>query len=135
MNFLSIDEIFSENDRIHSELEALLRNVGDAHVSKMVDGEKWTVQQVVEHIAIVDEGASKICHKLLSRARDAGSTASDSLVIGDKFMSGAAEIDQIKVEAPERVRPTGKIRIADSLNRMEDNRRRLCEIKPMFEAY
>ena len=135
MNFQSIDEIFAENDRIHAGLLRTLESISDTQASKLADGEKWTISQIVEHIAIVDEGSSKICNRLLTKAREENRPAAGSVNISNGFRTQSAEIDQIKIVAPDRVQPSGNIPIADSLVRMEENRRRLGEIKPLFENF
>ena len=76
MDFESIDQIFGQNDRIHEKLKTVIAAVSDSTASTLVDGEKWTIAQLVEHIATVDEGASKVCSKLLSKARDSELPAS-----------------------------------------------------------
>jgi hypothetical protein len=135
MEFKSIDEIFAENDRIHERLGSVLAVVSDETAGTLADGEKWTIAQLVEHIATVDEGVSKICSKLLSQAREAGMSASGTVSVSENFKTGWAELEQRKVEAPERVQPTGNIPINESLARMEENCRRLKEIQPLFETY
>jgi hypothetical protein len=135
MNFESIDHIFAENDRVHEELKRVVANISDETAGTLAGEEKWTIAQVVEHIAMVDEGVSKICSKLLSKTRETGALASGSVNISDRFKRGSAEVDHIKVEAPELVRPTGNIPLSDSLIRMDENRRRLREIQPLFETY
>ena len=135
MNFESIDQIFAENDRVHEELKGAVAGISDDIAGTLAEDEEWTIAQVVEHIATVDEGASKICSKLLSKAREAEMPASGSVIVSDNFKTGSADLDQKKIQAPERVRPTGNVPIAESLNRMEENRRRLREIQPLFEMY
>jgi len=39
------------------------------------------------------------------------------------------------VEAPERVQPTGDVSIADSIAKLEENRKKFEEIKPQFEMF
>jgi len=135
MEFESIEQIFADNDRTHDNLKSVVADVSDETAAALVDGEKWTIAQLVEHIAAVDEGASKVCYKLLSQARDAEMPASGTVAVSSDFKTRSADLGRKKVEAPERVRPTGNFSIAESLARMEENRSRLREIQPMFENY
>ncbi|HEY2867140.1 MAG TPA: DinB family protein [Pyrinomonadaceae bacterium] len=135
MEFGSINEIFEKNDRVHAELQVLLAGVTDDTAGILFEGEKWTIAQLVEHIATVDEGASKICNKLLSQARDAEMPASGPVAVSNEFQTRSADLGQRKVEATERVRPTGNFSIAESLARMDQNRLKLREIQPLFETY
>lgn len=135
MEFESIEQIFADNDRTHDNLKSIVADVSDEAAAALVDGEKWTIAQLVEHIAAVDEGASKVCYKLLSQARDAEMPASETVAVSSDFAARSADLGRKKVEAPERVRPTGNFTIAESLARMEENRRKLWEIRPLFETY
>ena len=135
MEFSSIDEIFAHNDRIHAELLKTLEGVSVQAASRVVDGEKWTIAQIVEHIAAVDEGSSKVGYRLLQKARDAGRLSTGSITISDDFARRIVEIEDEKLNAPDRVQPTGDASIAESLARMEENRRRFAEVRPLFERF
>ena len=134
MNFNSITEIYAENDRVHAELKALIASVTAHQANTVVDSEKWTAAQIVEHISIVDEGASKICSKLLSKAEASATAASGAVSVSNSFVQHYSTINDVKLEAPDRVQPTGSVSIADSLLRMDANRARLRELQPRFET-
>jgi len=131
MEFESIEQIFADNDRTHDNLKSVVADVSDETAAALVDGEKWTISQLVEHIA----PSSTVCYKLLSQARDAEMPASGTVAVSSDFKTRSADLGRKKVEAPERVRPTGNFSIVESLARMEENRSRLREIQPMFENY
>lgn len=135
MKFSSIDEIFAHNDRVHAELLRTLDGVSDEQASVLIDGEKWTIRQIVEHIAAVDEGSSKVGYRLLQKARDAGRLSTGSISVSDGFARRFVEIEDVKLTAPDRVQPAGDASIAQSLARMEENRRRFAEVKPLFDQF
>lgn len=135
MNYRSVDEIFAENDRIREELLKTLEGMSDPEASTLVEGEKWTIRQIVEHIAAVDEGSSKVCNMLLKKARNENRLAAGSIKVSDAFARRIVEVEDENLKAPERVAPTGDVSIPESLARMEENRRRLLEIKPLFERF
>ena len=135
MNFPSVDYIFDENDRVRGKLKDLLANVSDQESNRSHDGEKWTVAQIVEHIAIADEGMSKVCAKLIKSSRDASLPSPGSVFVSDDFIKRSVDALNVKVEAPERVRPTGNASIAESLARMDASRTLLNQIRPLFVQF
>jgi hypothetical protein len=135
MNYQNIAEIYISNDKQRERLRETVGILTDTQLNSLPDGEKWTIAQIVEHMSIVEENMTRICRKLLSSAEAEGSTASGGVVVSDNFKQKAAEIATMKVEAPERVQPTGTMAVEQSLSRMDENRHRLDELRPMFEAY
>lgn len=135
MKYQSIADIYAANDSIRDRLNELLAELPDEKANTLVDGEKWTVAQIVEHLSMVEEGMSKICAKLLSKAKSDNAMASGSINLSSNFFKKSAEIAAIKVEAPEFVRPSGGRTLPESITKMQENRQRLAEIRPLFETY
>ena len=133
MKFDSIAEIFSANDDAHSELKHVLADVTEDRSNKRIYGEAWNIAEIVEHISIVDEGASKICAKLLGKA-EAAAAASVGVTVSDNFLKHYSAISEVKLEAPDRVKPTGEQTVAQSLSRIDENRARLRDLIPRFES-
>lgn len=135
MNNRTVAEVYEANDQIRENLKATLSDVSDKEANFLPDGEKWTIAALVEHIGIVEEGMGKISHKLLGAAKEAGAAAGDGRIgLSESFGQKTAAIRDMKLDAPERVRPTGKQTIAESLAKMEENRRHLNELQPLFET-
>jgi hypothetical protein len=135
MNFETIGDIYAANDEARAGLKAVLADVTDAEANQLADGEKWTVAQLAEHIASVNDGVFRICRKLLGKAQEANLPAAAKLNVSDDFLSRSAEVHGVKLEAPERVHPTGTVTIGESLQKLDDNRRQLEELKPIFEEF
>jgi len=62
---------------------------------------------------------------------------------GEEKSDGAAKISETflqqasiprKLQAPERVHPTGKLTVTESLANMDENRQKLEELRPLFES-
>ena len=98
------------------------------------DGEKWTIAQIFEHIAAVQEGMTKISSKLLKKAEKSGQTANGEAVLSENFQRKAVEAQQTKFQAPEELHPQGNVSIADSLAKMAETRRILDDLRPLFET-
>lgn len=134
MNYKSIGEIYDANDAIREKLKLTLENLTDEQVNAASEGEKWSLAALVEHIAIVENGMTKICAKLLSKAQAEDKKSDGTATISENFLTKAGESVNQKFEAPERVRPTGTRTIAESLAKMEENRAALYEMRPLFET-
>ncbi len=134
MKYETIDQVYAGNAKIRERLKQLIATVPSEKMSVLPDGEKWTAAQIVEHIAIVDEGTMKICRKLLKKAQEAGGTSDGSVRISDGFLQKGREIAAIKVEAPSFVQPSGAMTISDSLVKLDETSQQLVEMRPLFES-
>ena len=134
MNYQTISEIYAANDQIREKLKETVGNLSDEQINALPDGEKWTIKEFVEHIAIVDGGITQISAKLLNEAKESGKTADGAAKFSDDFAERLAARRDSKFEAPERVKPTGTKSIAESLAKMEETRKSLEDLKPLFES-
>jgi uncharacterized damage-inducible protein DinB len=78
MNYQNISEIYAANDKIHGKLKETVSALTDEQANFLLEedgGGKWSVANIVEHIAIVQEGMTKISAKLLSKAQNRGGKA------------------------------------------------------------
>ena len=134
MNKQTIADIYATNDKIREQLMQTIENLPAEKASFSPEGEKWTIAHLIEHISIVEEGMSKISAKLLTQAQAAGKKADGTANLTANFAAKAAEAKMKKLEAPAHVRPTGDQTINESLAKMEENRKRLDQLRPLFES-
>ena len=134
MNTQTIANIYADNDKIRKHFNETLAALTDREASSLPEGEKWTISQIVEHVSIVEDGITRLCSKLLSEAQAAGKGSDGTANISDGFMKKGEELARIKVEAPERVHPVGDKTIAESMAKLEENRTKLNELRPLFES-
>jgi hypothetical protein len=117
----TIADIYAANKRIRERLKATLNDISPGEAAALPDGEKWTIQQIVEHVQMVDYGTARICARLLENAKVDASLSDGTVTISDAFDEKSTVIAGLKVEAPERVQPTGNVTIAEALERMDAN--------------
>ena len=134
MNYQTISDIYEANDRVRAKLKGTVENLTDEQAGTLPDGEKWTVRDFVEHISKVDEGIMRISAKMLNAAKENGKTSDGAAKVSEDFIQKAEASRDMKLEAPERVRPTGTKSIAESLARMDETRQKLEELRPLFES-
>jgi hypothetical protein len=134
MNYQTISEIYEANDKVRARLKGVVSNLNDEQANALPGGEKWTVKEFVEHISIVDEGIVRISAKLLTAAKENGRASDGTAKFTAEFVQKIAGGRDAKFEAPERVRPTGTKSIAESLAKMDETRKKLEELRPLFES-
>lgn len=130
---MNINDIYANNDQIHEKTIQLAASLNDEQKAA-ADGGQWTVAHIFEHIAIVQDGMAKISAKLLTAAQASGKAADGTAQLSENFQTKAAEAQQLKLEAPERVRPTGTQSIPESLAKMAETRAVLEDLRPLFET-
>lgn len=134
MSNQTIGDVYDNNDKIREKTKQLVASLTDEQLNALPDGEKWTIAQIVEHIAIVQDGMMRISAKLLNQAKAAGIAADGSARLSDNFKTKAAEAATLKFEAPERIQPTGNQTVEESLRKMDETRVELENLRPLFES-
>jgi uncharacterized damage-inducible protein DinB len=134
MNYQKISEIYEANAKIREKLKETVSGLTEEQANFLPEGEKWTAANLVEHIALVENGITRISAKLLAEAQAAGEKASGEAKISEEFLQKASWGRTQKFEAPERTHPTGNLTIAESLAKLDENRPKLEELRPLFET-
>ena len=134
MNNQTIAEIYSGNDKIREKFIQTLSPLTDEQASTLPDGETWSVAQIAEHVAIVENGVARICEKLLKESQANGQTSDGTTFISDSFRSKGVEVAETKLEAPNMVHPSSGSNIADSLAKMEETSAKFNDLRPLFET-
>ena len=135
MDYNSIGDIYSANQLIRKRFQRIVDGITPDEANAALEGEKWTVAALVEHVAIVEFNMMKICSKLLSEAKEAGTVSDGKFALSATFGEKSAEIATIKVNAPERVHPQGGIAISDSLEKMSTTTVELSNLRDDFESH
>ncbi len=135
MKYETIADIYSANLKVRDALTATVSGISPAEATTLPDDEKWTIQQIVEHLSMVDFGISRICSKLLDEAKTLAKPSDGSVKLSPDFLEKSAVVDNVKIAAPERVQPTGNITIAEALDKMNANRPAFDAMRAILEKY
>ena len=133
MKYESIADIFSANSKIREGLEIVLGGVAPEEAQKGPEDGSWSIQQIVEHLALVGGGAARICTKLVDGARADDRPADGTFSLSDEFNHRSEMAAAAKIQAPERVVPTGQIPIAESLQNLAAAQAVLEGLQPDME--
>ena len=133
MRYQSIADIFSANAKIREGLEIVLGGVSPDEAVQISDAANWSIQQIVEHLAIVSGGTARICTKLVDGARADNKPGDGSFTLSDEFNHRSEMAAAAKIEAPERVQPTGDVAIAESLEKLAASQTTIEDLRPDME--
>ena len=100
MRYESIADIYSANQKFRENFTATVSGISPEDAAASPEGEKWNIQQIVEHVSIVGSGIAKICAKLLTDAKEGNIPSDGSFTLSANFGERAAAIGATKVEAP-----------------------------------
>lgn len=135
MNYTTIGEIYDANAAIREKLLASVQSFSAEAAWARAEDQKWSVAEVLEHVAMVADGSLRICTKLLNAARDAGRTSDGNISLSEHFKTKGLEIADIKLEAPAMVQPKHGSDIDTSLARLAETAAAFEELRPFFEQF
>ena len=134
VEYKTVGDVYDANASIREKFKSSFASLTDEQLNTVPDGEGWSVAQIVEHVAIVNEGALRICSKLLGKGESAGKPNDGSVFISPEFIEAAASAIGQKLEAPEIVRPINNIPVADSVAKLDELQARYLDLKATFEG-
>ncbi len=119
MQYNSIADIYSANQKIDESFQSRLGTITDVEAHAEIEGEKWTIAALVEHVAIVEFNMAKICAKLTAAAKESGRASDGSFAVSTNFAEKSVAIADVKLEAPAIVHPIGGVPIAESIEKLK----------------
>lgn len=123
MQYENIGQILAANGKARKRFLAVMTEISESEAATVPDGEKWSIKQVVEHLAMVDQGIARICGRLISKAKLAGTTSEGTFAISPEFWQHVKRIAGEKLEAPDQVQPKGDIPISESIGVLKENQK------------
>ncbi|HEX8560390.1 MAG TPA: DinB family protein [Pyrinomonadaceae bacterium] len=134
MQFNSVSEIF---DDIDGSRERLLRSVeglsGEQQRFRPAP-DRWSAAQLCEHLASVEWSVVKLLSKLLGKAEESGAARAEGAAFEPVSIAEYVErIRDVRLEAPETVRPGDSTPMADALEAMRGAREALHALRPRIE--
>ncbi|MFN6964641.1 MAG: DinB family protein [Pyrinomonadaceae bacterium] len=131
-----ISEIYAANDDVRGRLKEFLSGLAADEANARPGDAKWSIAEIAEHVAIVEYGTYRICAKLLGKAQADNAVVErpGHATLSTDFAAAAGEVRDAKLEAPDIVKPTGKMSVADAIAKMDDTAQKLDEIRPLFDT-
>src|SRR5918911_4786228 len=124
MIYNSVAEIFDSIDETRGRLNARLAGLSLQQESFQPAAGGWSIAEIVEHLAIMEERLLGMMTRMVTKAESAGlardgEAKSFQPVSLDQFVEGRR---QEKFVAPEIVRPQGGVSVSVSLERLRQSR-------------
>jgi len=107
------------------EMEALLATIPAAHREAPATDGAWSIAQVVEHLALVEDGSGRLLGNFIKQVRDVPETETDAIAptLEDQRIWDASR----SRVAPEIVSPKGQLSYEEALSRQSAARARLMD--------
>ena len=134
MAYKSVAEILEAIDETRARLRQRVDGLSPAQEKFRSSPDAWSIAEIIEHLTIFEERMSRLFAMMVRKAEAAGVEAG-----GQSFRP--VSLDHIterslkeKYTAPEMVRPSGSVTVADSLARLLRSRAELHELRPQIES-
>ena len=136
MIYKSVAEIFDSIDETRGRLRDRLNGLSAEQEKFRSASGGWSIAEIVEHLAILEERLLGLLTVMVSKAENAGLKRD-----AENAHFNPVSLDEIierslkeKYTAPETVKPQGNASVQDSLERLRQSRASLRALQPRLEA-
>jgi uncharacterized damage-inducible protein DinB len=138
MNYQTINEIYEANKKIREKLKQTVFDLNEEALNYRLNEEGWKIKEIVEHLSIVENGIAKLIVRLLEKSKESAIENKGNAHISEnglKALHLLRDREKRKVQAPERVLPSGNLSIAESFATMDENAKILESIREDLEKF
>jgi hypothetical protein len=157
--YQSIADIYAANDTVRRQLCARLENLSEAQQTFRPTADAWSIAEIIDHLSITEQNMVQLIGMLLMKSEGATAAgvkagdggSSDDEGGGDVGRGGDAPISvpafqpfsldnfleqvrEVKLPAPERVRPGGKVTLTEALANLQRTRDAIEAMRPRIET-
>ena len=136
MTYNSVAQIFERIDETRERLYSRVEGLSDEQAAKRPSPNAWSVKEIIEHLSIIEDRLLRMMTMMLMKAESAGAGSSNGPVEIKPFsLEKLIERSRNeKYDAPEAVRPSGQVTLADSLAKMRRSREELHGLRSRVET-
>ncbi|MDQ1593180.1 MAG: hypothetical protein QOG71_3807 [Pyrinomonadaceae bacterium] len=151
MIYQSLADIYAANDTVRRQLAARVENLSEAQQTFRPAEGAWSIAEIIDHLSITEQNMAQLIGMLLKKSEGARASAavaaSDGVDGVDASPSAGAspfqpftldnyieQVREVKLTAPERVRPGGNVTLADALANLQRTRADIEALRPRLEA-
>lgn len=120
-------------------LLAAMAGLNDAQLDYQPAADRWAISDILHHLALVEEGNTKLFGMMLKKAVENGATPDpvpDGSVIDCVDQYRSALLDRRnKITAPERVSPLNPLAAAEGLGRLKASREKVIAAAEQLGQY
>jgi hypothetical protein len=137
MTYTSVAQIIEEIDKTRERLYRRVEGLTDEQATERPHPSAWTPTEIVEHLSLIEGRLLRMMTVMLTKAESAGARGTNASPVEMKPFTLDEFIERSRNEkytAPEAVRPSGAVSLADSLTRLRRSREELRALRPRIEA-
>lgn len=137
MAYNSVAEIFDSIDDARRRLTARLEGLNEAQQNFRPAPDTWSIAEIIEHLSITERQLVQLFQMMLKKIEAAGAGLGANRGMLHAPVSIEEFVEQSKREkyqAPENIRPTGGVPLADSLASLQESRAALRDLQPRLES-
>lgn len=134
MTYTSVAQIYEEIDGTRERLYRHVAALSDEQLNTRPDPSVWSVADILEHLAIMEDRLLRMMKVMLTKAEGAGSNGAPTRMQPFSLDEFIERSRCEKYVAPEAVRPRGTEQAADLLVRMRSSREELHSLRPRIET-
>lgn len=91
------------------------------------DNDRWTSAQIVEHIAVVEDGVGRLVSNMIKKIAESGVRETQETPLLPSMEKFSIDVPRVRIAAPERVQPRESLPIAESFARLAVARARMID--------
>src|SRR5215813_2663271 len=136
MIYTSVADIYKAIDEPRERIYKRVESLNEEQANARPDADAWSATEIVEHLTIMEERLVRMMKVMLTKAEGA-SLKSDRATVEIKPFSLDELVARSRNEkyiAPEAMRPSGTVPLADLLVRLRQSRLELRSLRPRIEA-
>jgi hypothetical protein len=143
----SIADIYAANETVRQKLAARVENLSEAQQSFRPGEGAWSIAEIVDHLSITEQNMVQLIGMLLKKSESATAAANAGDGAAGEQTSASAppfrpfsldsfieQVKDVKLNAPEQVRPGSGVTLADALVKLERTRAAIEAMRPRLEA-
>ncbi len=136
MNYTSVPQIFEVIDETRAKIYRLVEGLSDEQARTRPSPDVWAATEIIEHLALIEGRLLQMMSMMITKAESAGAGKKDTPVeiepfTLDEFIERSRDE---KYTAPEYVRPSGEVSLADALTKLRRSREELHNLRPRIET-
>lgn len=135
MEYHSVSELYGALDAARRRLERSVARLSPAQESYKPAPGRWSVAELVEHIAASEERIVGLFTQMLARAEAENLRRAEGAAFPAVSLARFAERSREKFEAPAPLRPRGAAPVSESLGRLAASSAAIRSLRTRFEEY
>ena len=135
MDFNSVSEIYEEIDRTRGRLRSAVEGLSEEQQGFRPAPDRWSVAELCEHLSIVEGNVARLLGRMLGKAEaDDGAAREGGAAFAPVSIGEFVERTRdVKLDAPEAVRPGSTRTLPESLAALAESRAALHALRPRLE--